>query len=129
MGCQVRLDRLVCDCLWCHSGSSAETINNKRDMVMIRRVFRTLRDRWTAKTPRIFSWIIRFAVGVSTTAVAIQTAINTVGAEAPEWWTVSLPYLVGAGAGAATVAKLTQKYDKNNRPIRKTKTKKNHSNG
>jgi hypothetical protein len=37
----------------------------------------------------------------------------------PEWWLQAMPYIVGIGAGAGAVAKLTQQYDKNNRPIRK----------
>lgn len=89
------------------------------------KLFRTLRDRWQARTPLIFSRIIKLAVGISTVAVAIQTALSAVNADVPEWWSASLPYLVGAGAGAASVAKLTQQYDKNNRPIHRKKKPRN----
>jgi formate-dependent nitrite reductase membrane component NrfD len=95
----------------------------------MKKLFSTLKDRWTAKTPLVFSRIIKLSMGVSAVAIAIQTALITASAEAPEWWNSSLPYLIGAGAGASTVAKLTQRYDKRGNPIRKTKTKKNHRNG
>lgn len=89
------------------------------------KLFRTLKDRWQAKTPLIFSRIIKLAVGVSTVSIAIQTALSTINADIPEWWSASLPYFVGAGAGAASVAKLTQQYDRNNRPIRKKRKTRN----
>ena len=91
----------------------------------MRNLFITLKGRWQAKTPLIFSRIIKFAVGVSTVSVAIQTAMSAINSDIPEWWSVSLPYLVGAGAGAASVAKLTQQYDENNRPIRNKRKPRN----
>ena len=91
----------------------------------MRKLFRTLRDRWQAKTPLIFSRIIKLAVGISTVSVAIQTALSAINADTPEWWSVSLPYFVGAGAGAASVAKLTQQYDRNRRPIRRKRKPRN----
>ena len=82
------------------------------------KTLRELRDRWKAKTPVIFSNIIRVAVGCSSIAVAIQTALVTAGVNIPEWWSSAFPYLVGMGAGMAAVAKLTQQYDHNGNPIR-----------
>lgn len=87
----------------------------------MKKLFLTLRNRWQAKTPLIFSRIIKIAVGMSTVAVAIQTALTAAGAAAPEWWDIVFPYFVGAGAGMATIAKLTQQYDKDNNPIQKKK--------
>lgn len=85
------------------------------------KLFLTLRNRWQAKTPLIFSRIIKIAVGISTVSIAIQTALTASGASVPEWWEFIFPYFVGAGAGMATIAKLTQQYDKDNNPIRKPK--------
>lgn len=93
-------------------------------MKEIASLFRELRDRWRAKTPAIFSGIIKVSIGCSTIAMAIQTALVTAGAEVPEWWASMFPYFVGAGAGMAAVAKLTQQYDRHGNPIRKRKRNK-----
>ena len=85
----------------------------------MKKLFIILRDRWMAKTPLIFSRIIKIAMGIGMTAAAIQAELIRTGAETPDWWVNILPYLVGAGAGASAVAKLTQQYDKDNKPVRK----------
>lgn len=82
------------------------------------KIFKELHDRWKAKTPLLFSRIIKIAMSIGVTAAAIQTALMELGVESPEWWVKVLPYLVGAGAGASAVAKLTQQYDKDNKPIK-----------
>ncbi len=87
-------------------------------------MFKELYSRWKAKTPLLFSGIIKVAVGCSTVAIAIQTALVTAGANIPEWWTAIFPYFVGVGAGMAAVAKLTQQYDRNGNPIQTDKHKK-----
>ena len=86
-------------------------------MTKIRELFVILRNRWKAKTPLIFKRIIKLSIGIGLTAAAIQTSIVSAGLDAPEWWMKILPYLIGAGAGASTVAKLTQQYDQDNNPI------------
>lgn len=88
-------------------------------MTQVRELFRVLRRRWKAKTPLIFSRIIKLSVGIGLTAAAIQTAITSAGIDAPDWWVKVLPYLIGAGAGASTVAKLTQQYDQDDNSIQK----------
>ena len=90
----------------------------KNKMGKISRLFKELCERWRAKTPLLFSDIIKVAVGCSTVAIAIQTALVTAGADIPEWWSSIFPYFVGAGAGMATVAKLTRQYDENGDPIK-----------
>ena len=90
---------------------------------MMKKLFKTLHNRWKAKTPLIFSRIIKISVSVSTVAIAIQTALVTAGAEIPGWWATVFPYFVGAGAGMAAVAKLTQQYDSNGKPIKNYKKK------
>lgn len=74
----------------------------------MKKIFKTIRGRWTAEMPKIFSWIFRASLAVSGTALAIQTAFQTGGANVPEWWSVVYPYLIGVGAGMASVAKLTR---------------------
>jgi hypothetical protein len=101
------------------------TIIKKRNkMNKIKDLFSTLHDRWKAKTPLIFSRIIKLAMAISTIAIAIQTALVTAGADIPEWWSAIFPYFVGAGAGMAAVAKLTQQYDRNGNPVKTNKRKK-----
>jgi len=92
-------------------------------MNKIKGLFGTLHDRWKAKTPLIFSRIIKIAIAISTIAIAIQTALVTAGAEIPEWWSSVFPYFVGAGAGMAAVAKLTQQYDNEGNPVKTSKKK------
>lgn len=89
----------------------------------MKNLFIVLRDRWRAKTPFIFSRIIKIAIAISTIAIAIQTALVTAGAEIPEWWSSVFPYFVGAGAGMAAVAKLTQQYDNEGNPVKISKKK------
>lgn len=79
----------------------------------ISKTVKTIKERWTAKSPKIFRRICNICVGISTVAVAIQTALVAAGAATPAWWTDVFPYLVGIPAGMAAVAKLT-KEDKDN---------------
>ncbi len=85
----------------------------------MKKLFLTLRNRWQAKTPLIFSRIIKIAVGMSTSAITFHTICMTNNIDEPEWWLQAMPYIVGIGVGAGAVAKLTQQYDKDNNPIRK----------
>lgn len=73
-------------------------------------IFKTLKNRWQAKSPKIFKWILRVSLMVSGTALAINTALTTGGAIMPLWWSTIYPYLIGVGAGAAAVAKLTKEH-------------------
>lgn len=93
-------------------------------MAKIKSLFIMLRDRWKAKTPLIFSRIIKLAMAISTIAIAIQTALVTAGADIPEWWSTIFPYFVGTAAGMVAVAKLTQQYDRNGNPVKTNKRKK-----
>ena len=74
-------------------------------------------DRWRAKTPKIFKRIIQVALAISGMAIAINAAMATANATAPAWWDIVYPYVVGVPAGMASVAKLTQKYDKDGNPV------------
>lgn len=75
--------------------------------------WKSIKDRWQATSPLIFRRICNICVGISTVAVAVQTALVAAGANTPQWWTDLFPYLVGIPAGMAAVAKLT-KEDKSN---------------
>lgn len=81
------------------------------------KAFENLKKRWKAKTPRIFKFIIKVALGVSGVSVAIHSALMAAGAGEPMWWQEIYPYLVGVPAGMAAVAKITQTYDKDGNPI------------
>ena len=50
------------------------------------------------------------SVSISAIALAIQMALNSGGAMAPEWWNTIYPYLIGVGAGMTAASKLTQKH-------------------
>lgn len=80
--------------------------------------FRTISGRWKAKSPKIFRRIYQIAFGTAFVAVTIHTALNETGADTPEWFSAIYPYLVSASAGMGAVAKLTQQYDKDGKPIR-----------
>lgn len=80
---------------------------------MVRKIINSLKSRWTAKSPLIFRRICQVSVGISTVAIAIQTALMAAGAVTPQWWTDIFPYLVGIPAGMAAVAKLTKEDNDN----------------
>lgn len=69
---------------------------------------RNIRQRWKAKMPKFFKWIVGLGSGIAAVALAIQMSLNSAGANIPDWWTTLYPYLIGAGAGMSAVAKLTQ---------------------
>lgn len=54
----------------------------------MKKLFIILRDRWRAKTPLIFSRIIKIAMGIGMTAAAIQAELIRTGAETPDWWVI-----------------------------------------
>lgn len=66
-------------------------------------------ERWKAQVPVFFKWIMGIGAGVATIALAIQMALDSGGAKAPEWWETLYPYLIGVGAGLTACAKLTKK--------------------
>lgn len=72
------------------------------------KIFDILKERCQAKSPKIFQWILRTSLAVSGVALAINTALMAGGAIMPLWWSLVYPYLIGVGAGAAAVAKLTR---------------------
>lgn len=76
----------------------------------MKKVFNIIIERWKAKVPIFFKWIMGIGTGVAAVALAIQMALNTSNAIAPEWWTRLYPYLIGIGAGMTASAKFTQKH-------------------
>ena len=42
--------------------------------------------------PKFFKWVMGISVSVSAIALAIQMALNSGGAMAPEWWNTIYPY-------------------------------------
>ncbi len=83
----------------------------------MKKIYKNLRLRWKAKTPRVFKWIIKIALSISGVAIAIHSALMAAGAMEPGWWTTIYPYLVGIPAGMAAVAKITQTYDHDGNPV------------
>lgn len=83
----------------------------------MKKAWNNLKQRWKARTPRIFKWIIKVALGVSGVSIAIHSALMAAGAAEPMWWQEIYPYLVGVPAGMAAVAKITQTYDKDGNPV------------
>lgn len=75
----------------------------------MKKLFNIIVQRWKAKVPIFFKWIMGIGTGVAAVALAIQMALNSGGAVAPEWWGKLYPYLIGIGAGMTACAKFTQK--------------------
>lgn len=80
-------------------------------------------DRWRNGMPTFFSRICWVCALISGTALAVNTAIVAGGGTTHEWWNDIYPYLLGMPAGAAFVAKFTQNYDKEGKPIKKRRKK------
>lgn len=78
---------------------------------------RTLRHRWTNAMPKFFRIIFWVCSLISGTALAANTAIVAGGGTTHEWWNDIYPYLLGIPAGMAFVAKFTQTYGKDGKPI------------
>lgn len=74
----------------------------------MKKVFLTMRNRWKAKVPVFFKWVMGFGASLASVALAIQMALNSAGASVPGWWESLYPYLIGMGAGMTACGKFTQ---------------------
>ena len=79
--------------------------------------FSVLRTRWHNAMPKFFKVILCICALIGGTALAVNTAIVSGGGVTHEWWNEIYPYLIGIPAGAAFVAKFTQTYGKDGKPI------------
>lgn len=75
----------------------------------MKKVWSIIKERWQAKMPKFFKWVLGIALSISSVALAINTALISGNAVIPEWWNTIYPYCIGMGAGMAAVAKLTKK--------------------
>lgn len=75
----------------------------------MKKIFFIVINRWQAKMPVFFKWIMGIGTSVAAVALAIQMTLNSGGATIPDWWEKVYPYLIGVGAGMTACAKLTQK--------------------
>ena len=64
-------------------------------------------QRWKKKMPKFFRWIMYVCALVSGTALVVNTAMITSGAQPHEWWVDIYPYLIGIPVGMAFCAKFT----------------------
>ena len=83
-------------------------VNTKTIAMNMKRILSTIATRWKSSMPLFFKWVLGISGGIATVALAIQVALNSAGAAAPEWWNTVYPYLIGIGAGMSATAKLTQ---------------------
>ena len=67
-----------------------------------------LKNRWKAKMPKFFRNALWLCTCVSGVAIAINFAMTSGNAIAPEWWNIIYPYLVGIPAGAAAISKFAK---------------------
>jgi len=74
------------------------------------KTFRHTIERWQANTPRFFKNIIYIAIIIATSAIGVQTTLVNTNSTIPHLWEEAYPYLIGIGAGASAVAKLTREY-------------------
>ncbi len=88
-------------------------------MKKVSEIWKTLRTRWENAMPRFFRRVCWICALISGTALAVNTAIVAGGGTTHEWWNDIYPYLLGVPAGAAFVAKFTQSYDRDGKPIKK----------
>ncbi len=79
--------------------------------------FNVLKQRWANKMPKFFKVVLWISALISGTALAVNTAIVAGGGVTHEWWNDIYPYLIGIPAGMAFVAKFTQTYGKDGKPI------------
>ena len=86
--------------------------------------FTMMKQRWSSTMPKFFKVILCVCALVSGTALAVNTAIVAGGGVTHEWWNDIYPYLLGIPAGAAFVAKFTQTYGKDGKPVDKKRKKK-----
>lgn len=87
----------------------------------IKAMFRLMRCRWTATTPKLFRTIGNVATGAGSVALAIHVALTGAGYQEPGILSNIFMTLIGLSAGVAALAKFTQSYDKDGVPVRKVK--------
>ena len=63
--------------------------------------------RWHEKMPKFFRWLMTLAIGVITTASAINFGMPALGAEHSEWWPEVYRYIIGICIGVAMASKFT----------------------
>lgn len=76
----------------------------------MKHILSTIKQRWSAKIPIFFRWVMGISSSVAAIALAINVALNSSGAVTPAWWQLVYPYLIGIGAGMTACAKLTQEH-------------------
>ena len=86
-----------------------------------------LKSRWTNAMPKFFKWVFRIFAFIGGLALAVNEGMVVAGAQPHEWWIDIYPYLIGTSAGAAFVAKMTQKYDEQGKPISGKKKEKENT--
>ena len=94
-----------------------ESSRRKKRRMKAPRWWLNVQHRWTNTMPKFFRVICYICALVSGTALAVNTAIVDGGGVPHEWWVDIYPYLLGIPAGAAFVAKFTQTYGKDGKPI------------
>ena len=100
-----------------------------RTIVKMKQFWKLLELRWRNSMPKFFRTIFLICSLISGTALAINTAIIAAGAVPHDWWTEIYPYFIGIPAGMAFVAKFTQTYGKDGKPIDYNKCREAERNG
>ena len=73
----------------------------------IRQTSSELRGRWLGKMPRFFRQLTILCACIVATAFGVNTALQTMGAVAHDWWNDLYPLLIGIPTGMIIVCKLT----------------------
>ena len=81
-----------------------------------------IQQRWTNTMPKFFKWVFGVFSFIGGLAVAINEGLEVSHAQPHQWWIDVYPYLIGSSFGAAFVAKFTQTYGKDGKPIEKNKS-------
>ena len=82
--------------------------------------WREMKQRWRNAMPIFFKRLMWIGGLMSGTAIAVHEVFDHYGIVADDWWLFVERYLIGIGVGIVFACKLTQKYDNNGNPVKKS---------
>ena len=74
--------------------------------------------RFKAQTPKVFKKVQYIAGAASAVMIAVNAECINYDITLPDWWSSSIPYVIGFSAGLVALSQFTQSYDSNGQPIR-----------
>ena len=74
---------------------------------VIKQTGNEMMERWQEKMPKFFRRLMTLAIGIISTATAINFGMPALGAEHSEWWPEVYRYIIGICIGVAGASKFT----------------------